>query len=109
MSASSTLIRWPSPAAETFDAARSRINGAMSAATTSAPCSLTSLMAVVPTPDPTSSTRSPALISAQASSRSGDARPPGWMTVFPKTAKKAYGSRALTSSVVRVGISYSHP
>jgi hypothetical protein len=89
MSASSTLTRSATPAAETFAIARLRINGAMSAATTCAPYSRASRIAVVPTPQPMSSTRSPGLTAASPSSRSVEALPPGWMTRLPRTAKNA--------------------
>jgi hypothetical protein len=52
MSASSTRTTPAGRAAETFTEARSRISGAMSAATIRAPHSCASRIAVVPTPQP---------------------------------------------------------
>src|SRR5438132_4742968 len=54
-------------------------------------------MAVVPTPQPTSSAFCPTCKWARSKSSSVERRPPGWMTRLPSTAIKAYGSSELTS------------
>jgi uncharacterized membrane protein YraQ (UPF0718 family) len=53
---------------------------------------------------PMSSTRSPGFTSAHVSSLSVEARPPGWITRFPSTARNAYGSRARTCALLNVDI-----
>src|SRR5437879_4291350 len=54
-------------------------------------------MAVVPTPQPTSSAICPTCKWARSKSSSVERRPPGWITRLPSTAIKAYGSSELTS------------
>src|SRR5438552_4401795 len=54
-------------------------------------------MAVVPTPQPTSSAFCQSCKRARSKSSSVERRPPGWITRLPSTAIKAYGSSELTS------------
>src|SRR5438874_4184378 len=61
-------------------------------------------MAVVPTPQPTSSAFCPTCKWARSKSSSVERRPPGWMTRLPSTAINAYGSNDLTSIFGRVNV-----
>jgi len=78
--------------------ARSSIIGEMSTAVTWAPWRRAISMAVVATPQPTSSTRLDEVMPARASRDAVGARPPGWMTRLPITAMNLYGSSAAMSS-----------
>ena len=86
MSPGSTDTRCASPAPRTWAAARSNISGATSTAVTCAAWRRAISIAVVPTPQPTSSTLVEAVMAARRSSASVDARPPGWITRLPMTA-----------------------
>src|ERR1700694_354005 len=61
-------------------------------------------MAVVPTPQPTSSAFCPGRSWAKLKSSSVERRPPGWITRLPSTAKNVYGSNNLTSTSGRVSV-----
>src|SRR5713101_2023832 len=61
-------------------------------------------MAVVPTPQPTSSAFCPFCKRARSKSSSVERRPPGWITRLPSTAMNAYGSIDLTSIFLRVSV-----
>src|SRR5438309_7974712 len=61
-------------------------------------------MAVVPTPQPTSSAFCPSCKWASSKSSSVERRPPGWITRLPSTAINAYGSNDLTSILGRVSV-----
>src|SRR5436190_3446975 len=61
-------------------------------------------MAVVPTPQPTSSAFCPTCKWARSKSSSVERRPPGWITRFPSTAINAYGSIDWTSIFLRVSV-----
>src|SRR5438067_10894396 len=61
-------------------------------------------MAVVPTPQPTSSAFCPGSKRANWKSSSVERRPPGWITRLPSTAKTAYGSNDATSILGRVSV-----
>src|SRR2546421_2223139 len=61
-------------------------------------------MAVVPTPQPTSSAFCPSCKRARSKSSSVERRPPGWITRFPSTAINAYGSIDRTSIFLRVRV-----
>ena len=98
MSPGWTVTRSVMLAARTLASARSSMSGAMSTAVTCAPKRRAISIAVVATPQPTSSTWLAAVIWARASSASVDTRPPGWMTLFPMVAMNLYGSRAATSA-----------
>ena len=97
MSADVTVTRSATPAARALASARSSISGEMSAAVTRAWWRRAIWIAVVATPQPTSSTRADAVIWARRSSASVEARPPGWITRLPMTAMNLYGSRSLIS------------
>ena len=92
-----TVTRLATSAAFTFDSARCSISGEMSTAVTRAPRRRAISIAVVATPQPTSSTRLDSVMPARASNASVEARPPGWITCLPMTAMNAYGSSAATS------------
>jgi hypothetical protein len=78
----------------------------MSAAVTTVSKRRATSIAVVATPQPMSSTRCPGPKSAKPKTSSVAARPPGWMTRLPSTARKAYGSsRATSGRVDAVGMS----
>src|SRR5438132_5911250 len=61
-------------------------------------------MAVVPTPQPTSSALCPTCKRASPTSSSAQRRPPGWINRLPSTAINAYGSIDWTSIFVRVSV-----
>src|SRR5437868_14636181 len=61
-------------------------------------------MAVVPTPQPTSSAFCPSSKRARSKSSSVERRPPGWITRFPTTAINVYGSIDWTSIFLRVSV-----
>ena len=98
MSPASTMTLSATCAAFTLAWARSSIGGEMSTAVTRAPKRRAISIAVVATPQPTSSTRVCAVIPARASSVSVEARPPGWITRLPSVAMNLYGSRPAISS-----------
>src|SRR5256885_341933 len=61
-------------------------------------------MAVVPTPQPTSSAFCPSSKRARSKSSSVERRPPGWITRLPSTAINEYGSIDWTSIFLRVSV-----
>src|SRR5437762_1390690 len=97
MSPCSTSIFRPRPTRWTLRRARSSMIGEMSIAVTAAPNRRAIWIAVVPTPQPTSSAFCPTCKWARSKSSSVERRPPGWITRLPSTAIKAYGSSELTS------------
>src|SRR5438132_4726325 len=97
MSPWSTSISRPRPTRWTLRRARSSMMGEMSIAVTAAPNRRAIWIAVVPTPQPTSSAFCPSWKRARSKSSSVDRRPPGWITRLPSTAINAYGSSELTS------------
>src|SRR5438270_13384249 len=78
--------------------------GEMSIAVTAAPNRRAIWMAVVPTPQPTSSALCPSCRWASSNSSSVERRPPGWITRLPSTAINAYGSIDWTSIFLRVSV-----
>jgi hypothetical protein len=94
----STATRFSLLVLRAFSDARSSIDDDTSAAMTVAPNRRATATAVVATPQPTSSTRSPGPICACADSASVDARPPGWITRLPTVAMNLYGSSRSTSA-----------